>query len=74
LNPQDEKLRARVNDALTGANIDVRNLAIEVTDDHVSSKAPCPRPSSRSGLPACCTSASASADSAHESRHQLDSD
>jgi len=35
MNPQDEKVRATLNDALTAANIDVRNLAIEVTNGHV---------------------------------------
>jgi len=35
MNPQDEKIRAMVNDALTAANVDLRNLAIEVTNGHV---------------------------------------
>ena len=35
MNSQDENIRATVNGALTAANIDVRNLAIEVTNGHV---------------------------------------
>ena len=35
MNPHDEKIRSTVNDALTAANIDVRNLAIEVTNGRV---------------------------------------
>ena len=35
MNPHDEKLRGRINDALTAASIDVRNLAIDVINGHV---------------------------------------
>ena len=42
MNAQDEGLRDRVNDALTAANIDVRNLAIEVTNGHVLVKGSVP--------------------------------
>jgi len=38
----DEKIRATVNDAFTAANVDVRNLAIEVTDGRVSVKGSVP--------------------------------
>ena len=42
MNAQDEKIRAAVNDALTAANIDVRNLAIEVTNGRVLVKGTVP--------------------------------
>jgi hypothetical protein len=39
---RDEKLRGTVNDALTRANVDVRNLAVEVVDGHVLVKGTVP--------------------------------
>ena len=42
MNPHDEKIHATVNDALTAGNIDVRNLAIEVTNGHVLIKGTVP--------------------------------
>ena len=42
MNSQDENIRATVNGALTAANIDVRNLAIEVTNGHVLVKGTVP--------------------------------
>ena len=105
MNPQDEKMRGRVNDALTAASVDVRNLAIEVSDGHVFIKGTAPSSDQQTrvagivgqclepGTPLECDvgvrevapSDSAggrgrspltgtSADSAHESRHQLDRD
>ena len=105
MNPQDEKIRGKVNDALTAANIDVRNLAIEVTNGHVLVKGSVPSGQQQervaSVLRQCVDRATplqcdvvvrdvapsdsldgrgrspltgTSADSAHESRHQLDRD
>jgi hypothetical protein len=105
MNPQDEKIRATVNDALTAANIDVRNLAIEVMNGHVLVKGTVPSTHQQecmaSVLSRCLDRATpldcevgvrdvtpsdsldgrgrspvtgTSADSAHESRHQLDPD
>ena len=105
MNAQDEKIRAAVNDALTAANIDVRNLAIEVTNGRVLVKGTVPSTQQQERMagvlsrcldrttPLDCAvgvrdvapSDSAdgrgrspvtgtSADSAHESRHQLDPD
>lgn len=42
MNSQDENIRATVNGALTAASIDVRNLAIEVTNGHVLVKGTVP--------------------------------
>ena len=100
---RDERLRGRVNDALVQANVDTRNLAIEVVDGHMLVKGTVPsveqggrladvlRESLDSkasldcevGLREVAPSDSedrrgrspvtgTSADSAHESRHQLD--
>ena len=105
MNDSDEKLRGRVNDALTHAKVDVRNLAIEVANGHMLVKGTVP--TSEEGarladvLRECLDSTisldcevglrdvagsdstdgrgrspltGTSADSAHESRHQLDRD
>ncbi|HSI02250.1 MAG TPA: BON domain-containing protein [Reyranella sp.] len=105
MNQRDETLRGRVNDALTAANIDVRNLAIEVSDGHVFIKGTVPSREQRARMASvvgqCVDRATplecevgvrevapsdsvggrgrspltgTSADSAHESRHQLDRD
>jgi hypothetical protein len=105
MNPRDEMMRGRVNDALTAANVDVRNLAIEVNDGHVFIKGTVPSFDQRERLlrivGQCANHATTlecdvgvrdvapsdsedgrgrspitgtSADSAHESRHQLDRD
>lgn len=42
MNPSDEKLRATVHDALTRANIDSRNLAVEVVDSRLTVKGSVP--------------------------------
>jgi hypothetical protein len=42
MNPHDEGIRAAVNDALTAANVDVRNLAIEVRSGRVFVKGSVP--------------------------------
>jgi hypothetical protein len=100
---RDEKLRGRINDALVQANVDTRNLAIEVVDGHVLVKGTVPSTEQGAclaevlrlhldsntsldcevGLRQVAASDSVdqrgrspvtgtSADSAHESRHQLD--
>jgi hypothetical protein len=105
MNPQDEKQRDTINDALGAANVDVRNLAIEVADGHVMVKGTVPTTEQQERLarvlgqclarttPLDCEVAvrevaasdsldgrgrspvtGTSADSAHESRHQLDPD
>jgi hypothetical protein len=105
MNPQDENIRAKVNDALTANNVDVRNLAIEVangsvfirgsvssTDQQERVASALRRAVDRSTpvewevgvLPVAPTDSldgrgrspltGTSADSAHESRHQLDRD
>jgi hypothetical protein len=99
----DEKLRDAVTDALTRANVDARNLAIEVVDGQVLVKGTVPTREQGSRLaevlrqclapetPLDCEVGlreapppdsedgrgrspvtGTSADSAHESRHQLD--
>lgn len=104
MNRSDEEIRGRLNDALTAAGIDVRNLAIEVGGGRVSVSGSLPDETQReraveilgasgrpgttdiSGridvMPVAATDSSdgrgrspvagTSADSAHESRHQLD--
>jgi hypothetical protein len=103
MNPQDERLRGAINDSLTAAKVDVRNLAIEVTDGQVLVKGSVPSAQQQermlSVLRQCVGRATplqcdvivrdvapsdsldgrgrspltgTSADSAHESRHQLD--
>jgi hypothetical protein len=103
MNDQDEKMRDRVNDALTASNVDVRNLAIEVANGHVLVKGTVPSTEQQERLTSvlrqCVDTATplecdvgvrelapsdsldgrgrspltgTSADSAHESRHQLD--
>jgi hypothetical protein len=42
MNPQDENLRAKINDAFTAASVDVRNLAIEVSNGHIFVKGTVP--------------------------------
>ena len=105
MNQRDESLRGRVNDALTAANVDVRNLAIEASDGQVFIKGTVPSIDQRARLASivgeCLDRATplqcdvgvrdvapsdsvggrgrspltgTSADSAHESRHQLDRD
>ena len=100
---RDEKIRGSVTDALTRANVDARNLAIEVVDGHVLVKGTVPSveqgrrladvlrqcldpstpldceiglrevapPDSEDGRGRSPITGT-SADSAHESRHQLD--
>jgi hypothetical protein len=100
---RDEKIRDHVTDALTRANVDARNLAIEVVDGHVLVKGTVPSreegarladvlrgsldaatsldcqvglrdvapPDSEDGRGRSPVTGT-SADSAHESRHQLD--
>jgi len=105
MNPHDEKIRATVNDALAAASIDVRNLAIEVTNGRVLIKGTVPSAQQQERMagilsrclgrttlldcavgvrdvaPSDCADGrgrspvtGTSADSAHESRHQLDPD
>ncbi len=50
MNPSDEKLRATVHDALTRANIDSRNLAIEVAAGRLSVKGSVPSEDQREQL------------------------
>jgi hypothetical protein len=103
MNQRDEAIRNELNDALTGAGVDVRNLAIESVDGQLIVKGTLPSVEQRERLirllhappdgvvTLCCevgllpvppSDASdrrgrspvtgTSADSAHESRHQLD--
>ena len=103
MNESDEKIRNALNDSLTGAGVDVRNLAIESVDGRVIVKGSVPTTDDQEKLarllktpPAGAASVSCdvrlrevypsdtsdgrgrspitgtSADSAHESRHQLD--
>lgn len=104
MNRSDEEIRGGLNDALTAAGVDVRNLAIEVTGGRVSVNGSVPDETQRrraadilgaSHRPGTADAASriqiravappdssdgrgrspvtgTSADSAHESRHQLD--
>jgi hypothetical protein len=105
MNPQDERIRGAVNDSLTAANVDVRNLAIEVTGGRVTVRGSVPSTQQQermtSVLRQCLDGSTVlecdvvvhdvaptdsldgrgrspltgtSADSAHESRHQLDPD
>lgn len=100
---RDEKIRNELNDTLTRAGVDVRNLAIESVDGRLIVKGTLPSPDQREKLvgllqsppdgvvalecevgllpvPPSDTSdgrgrssiTGTSADSAHESRHQLD--
>jgi osmotically-inducible protein OsmY len=103
MNDADEEIRGRLNDALTAAGVDVRNLAIEVSGGRVSVTGSVPDETQRqraAGILAASQRSGAevasrleivpvaapdstdgrgrspltgtSADSAHESRHQLD--
>lgn len=104
MNSSDEKIRGSLNDALTAAGVDVRNLAIEVSGGRVSVSGSVPNETQRQRaseivgasqrpgtadvssrieiLPVAAPDSSdgrgrspvtgTSADSAHESRHQLD--
>ncbi len=104
MNRADEEIRGRLNDALTAAGVDVRNLAIEVTGGRVSVTGSVPNETQRQRaaailadsqrpgasdvasrikiMPVAAPDSSdgrgrspitgTSADSAHESRHQLD--
>jgi hypothetical protein len=103
MNAQDEQIRNGINDALTQAGVDVRNLIIESVDGHLIVKGTLPSIEQQEilirllnahpggvaslecdvGLRKVAPSDSAdgrgrspvtgtSADSAHESRHQLD--
>lgn len=103
MNARDEKIRNELNDALTAAGVDVRNLAIEAVDGRLIVKGTVPSTDEQeklarllktppdSALAANCDVSvrqvppsdtsngrgrspitGTSADSAHESRHQLD--
>lgn len=103
MNPHDEKVRDALHDTLTRANVDTRNLAIEVLDGRLIVKGTVPsadqqeqmtvllRHCADQGLSLECDVSvlkvaptdsldgrgrspvtGTSADSAHESRHQLD--
>jgi len=104
MNRSDEEIRGRLNDALTAAGVDVRNLALEVAAGRVSITGSVPDEPQRQRLaevvgasqgpgataigshvrivPVAPPDSSdgrgrspvtgTSADSAHESRHQLD--
>ena len=104
MNHADEDIRGRLNDALTAAVVDVRNLAIEVSGGRVSVTGSVPNETQRQRaaetladsqrpgtsdvssriaiVPVAAPDSSdgrgrspitgTSADSAHESRHQLD--
>ena len=69
MNPHDEKIRATVNDALAAASIDVRTTLLDCAVG-VRDVAPSDSADGRGRSPVTGTSA----DSAHESRHQLDPD
>lgn len=103
MNVRDEKIRNDLNDRLTGAGVDVRNLTIESVDGQLILRGTLPSPEQREMLIAALSTPPAgvvsldcevglrkvppsdssdgrgrspvtgtSADSAHESRHQLD--
>jgi hypothetical protein len=103
MNARDEKIRNELNDTLTAAGVDVRNLAIESVDGQLIVKGTLPSPDQREMLARLLQSppdgvvaltcevdllqvhpsdapdgrgrspvTGTSADSAHESRHQLD--
>lgn len=103
MNPHDEKVRDALHDTLTRANVDTRNLAIEVLDGRLIVRGTVPsadqqeqmtvllRHCADQGLSLECDVSvlkvaptdsldgrgrspvtGTSADSAHESRHQLD--
>ncbi|MCW5734873.1 MAG: BON domain-containing protein [Enhydrobacter sp.] len=103
MNARDENIRNEVNDALTAAGVDVRNLAIESVDGRLIVKGTVPSADERERLARFLKSppdgantvvcdvellpvypsdtsngrgrspiTGTSADSAHESRHQLD--
>jgi hypothetical protein len=50
MNPRDERIRNGINDALTQAGVDVRNLTIESVDGHLIVKGTLPSVEQREGL------------------------
>ncbi len=54
MNVRDEKIRNDLNDTLTQAGVDVRNLTIESVDGQLILRGTCPRASSTRRWSACC--------------------